>query len=260
MTVTLMGVRLDDLSEKEVVGHIVSRAERGDGGRMVNINVDVLRLIVTDPEVRRLMAGAELSLADGMPILWASRVQGTPIGHRVPTSEAIWPICGAAASSGIGVFLLGAPPGTAQRAGDVIAARYPSLMFGHHSPPVGFEDSDEAMTEIYQVIEAAGPRIVFCALGTPKAERLMDVLSRRFPAIWFITAGGTFSMIAGDTPKAPAWMSKNGLEWLHRLRLEPKRLFERYIVHDLPFTVRLFLSSARVRASQAAQARRPRES
>ena len=88
----------------------------------------------------------------------------------------------------------------------------------------------------------------------------MDVLSRRFPAIWFITAGGTFSMIAGDTPKAPAWMSKNGLEWLHRLRLEPKRLFERYIVHDLPFTVRLFLSSARVRASQAAQARRPRES
>jgi N-acetylglucosaminyldiphosphoundecaprenol N-acetyl-beta-D-mannosaminyltransferase len=116
------------------------------------------------------------------------------------------------------------------------------------------------MTDIYQAIEVAGPRIVFCALGTPKAERLMEVLRHRFPAIWFITAGGTFSMIAGDTPKAPVWMSKNGLEWLHRLRLEPHRLFERYIVHDLPFTVRLFSTAAMARASHAGPARRPRRS
>src|SRR5262249_757978 len=93
-------------------------------------------------------------------------------------------------------------------------------------------------------LDGAGPGIVFCGFGFPKQEHLMEVLSARYPATWFIGSGGTFSMIAGDTPKAPPWMRKNGLEWVHRLRLEPRRLFERYIVHDIPFAVRLLATSA----------------
>jgi len=249
VTVTVMGVQLVNLSQQEAVDHIVSCASRGEGGRMVNINVDVLRLMVADPAVRQVIGEAELVLADGMPIMWASRLQGTPLKQRVAASEAIWPLCSEAASRRMAVFLLGAPPGTARRAGEVLAARYPGLVFGHHSPPFGFEHSDEAMSEIYKAIEEAGPKIVFCALGTPKAERLMEALSARFPALWFVTSGGTLSMVAGDTPKAPLWMSRSGLEWLHRLRLEPRRLFERYIVHDLPFVFRLLASSARARCS-----------
>jgi N-acetylglucosaminyldiphosphoundecaprenol N-acetyl-beta-D-mannosaminyltransferase len=226
---------------------------------MVNINVDNLRLTVADPAVRRLVADAHLVLADGMPIMWASRLQGTALKQRVAASEAIWPLCSEAAKKGMGIFLLGAPPGTARRAGEVLAARYPGLVFGHHSPPFGFEHNDEETSEIFQVIETAGSKIVFCAFGFPKAERFMEVLSGRFPSLWLVTCGGTLSMIAGDTPKAPVWMSRYGLEWLHRLRLEPRRLFDRYIVHDLPFTARLFLSSAMERA-RAARARRPRRS
>ncbi len=217
---------------------------------MVNINVDVLRLMVTDPAVLQVIAGADLVLADGVPIMWASRIQGTPLEQRVAASELIWPLCSEAASTGMGVFLLGAPPGTARRAGEVLAARYPGLVFADHCPPFGFEHSDGAVSEIFQAIEAARSKIVFCALGTPKAERFMEVLSGRFPSLWFVTAGGTLSMVAGDTPKAPVWMSRIGLEWLHRLRLEPRRLFERYIVHDLPFVFRLLASSARARFSQ----------
>lgn len=247
--VTLMGVHLDNLSQQESVDHIVSSASRGEGGRMVNVNVDVLRLVVADPAVRQLMADADLVLADGMPIMWAGRLQGTPLKQRVAASEAIWPLCSEAATRGMSVFLLGAPPGTARRAGEVLAARYPGLVFSHHSPPLGFEHSDEAMADIYQAIEAASPKIVFCALGTPKAERLMQVLSGRFPAMWFVTSGGTLSMVAGDTPQAPVWMRRSGLEWLHRLRLEPRRLLGRYIVHDLPFGFRLLASSAKARFS-----------
>src|ERR1700691_6337099 len=108
--VTIMGVRLDNLAEKEVVEHIVSCAERGEGGRMLNINVDNLRLTVADPAVRRLIADAHLVLADGMPIMWAARLQRTPLKQRVAASEAIWPLCSEAAKKGMGIFLLGAPP------------------------------------------------------------------------------------------------------------------------------------------------------
>jgi N-acetylglucosaminyldiphosphoundecaprenol N-acetyl-beta-D-mannosaminyltransferase len=245
-----MGVQLDNLSQREAVDHIMSCASRGEGGRMVNINVDVLRLMVADPAVRQVIAEADLVLADGVPIMWASRIQGAPLKQRVAASDAIWPLCSEAASRGMGVFLLGAPPGTARRAGEVLAARYPGLVFADYCPPFGFEHKDEATAEIFQAIEAAGAKIVFCALGTPKAERFMEVLSRRFPSLWFVTSGGTLSMVAGDTPKAPVWMARIGLEWLHRLRLEPRRLFERYIVHDLPFVFRLLASSARARFSQ----------
>jgi N-acetylglucosaminyldiphosphoundecaprenol N-acetyl-beta-D-mannosaminyltransferase len=75
----------------------------------------------------------------------------------------------------------------------------------------------------------------------------MDKLRDRFPEKWFFAAGGTFSMIAGEAPQAPAWMRKVGLEWAHRLRLEPRRLFVRYIVHDLPFCLRLMATSAAAR-------------
>jgi N-acetylglucosaminyldiphosphoundecaprenol N-acetyl-beta-D-mannosaminyltransferase len=240
IAVTLMGVRLDNLTEQGLVDHIVSSAALGAGGWMVNPNVDVLRQIVLDPTLRQLVADADLVVADGMPLLWAARLQGSPLRARVPVSEAVGALCAAAATSNVGVFLLGGPEGVAERAGKVLTDQCPGLVAAHLCPPFGFEDSEAAMAEIDQALASAAPGIVFCAFGFPKQERLM----KRFPGTWFIGSGGTFSMVAGDTPKAPVWMSRSGLEWLHRLRLEPRRLFERYIVRDLPFTLRLLGSSA----------------
>jgi N-acetylglucosaminyldiphosphoundecaprenol N-acetyl-beta-D-mannosaminyltransferase len=252
--VTLLGVRLDNFSQQELVDHIVASASRGTGGWMVNPNVDVLRQIVGDPALRELVAGADLAIADGMPLVWASRLQGTPLRERIPASEAVGPLCVAAAAHKLGVFLLGGPPGIAERAGEVLAEQSPGLAVGHLCPPFGFEKDAAAMAEIDQALAVAAPGIVFCAFGFPKQERLMQGLRQRFPAMWFIGSGGTFSMVAGDTPKAPVWMRKSGLEWVHRLRLEPRRLFERYIVHDVPFALRLLGSSGWARLSSA---RRP---
>lgn len=72
----------------------------------------------------------------------------------------------------------------------------------------------------------------------------MALLHSRFPSCWLIGAGGTFTIIAGETPKAPEWMRRSGLEWAHRLRLEPARLWHRYVVDDAPFALRLLGSSA----------------
>ena len=249
--ITLMSVRLDNLSEEEAAEHVVSAAQRGEGGRLVNPNVDVMRQVTTDRSLDPLLERADLVLPDGMPLLWAARLQGSPLKERVPVSEAISTFCGKASQRGVAVFLLGGSPGTAERAAKVLKDRCPGLKVRYSCPPFGFEHDQEEMDRIFKTLEEATPGIVFCAFGFPKQERLMEVLSDRFPATWFVGSGGTFSMIAGDMPKAPAWMRDNGLEWLHRLRLEPRRLFERYIVHDLPFACRMLAASAVSRVNHA---------
>jgi N-acetylglucosaminyldiphosphoundecaprenol N-acetyl-beta-D-mannosaminyltransferase len=193
------------------------------------------------------MAGADLVLADGMPMLWAGRVQGTPVHARVPTSEAIYALSAMAASRGVGVFFLGGNPGTAEATAAVMMARYPGLVTAHACPPLGFEKDAVTMDELMATLEKSRSGIVFCAFGCPKQEHLMDRLRHRFPDMWFFAAGGTFSMVAGEAPQAPAWTRRLGLEWAHRLRLEPRRLFVRYIVHDVPFCLRLLAASAQAR-------------
>ena len=238
-TVDIMGLALQDMTEQELVDHIVSGAAAGRGGWMVNPNVDVMRQVVADAEVRALAEEADLAVADGMPLLWAAAIQGTPLRETVPVSDAIWPLCEEAARRSVPVLLLGGAPGSGERAAKVLAERYPGLAVSHHSPPFGFERDPAAMAAVRQALHDARPGLVFCAFGFPKQERLTAQLRHELPGAWFIGSGGTFSMVAQDTPKAPPWLRRLGLEWVHRLRLEPKRLFRRYIVHDLPFALRL---------------------
>ncbi|HUB70356.1 MAG TPA: WecB/TagA/CpsF family glycosyltransferase [Acidimicrobiales bacterium] len=235
--VKLLGVRFDNLSQAEVVGHIVSSAARGEGGWMANPNVDHLRQIAADNRLRELVAGADLVVADGMPVIWASRLAGTPLNERAPASELVLGVCRAAADAGIGVFLLGGPPEAGEKAASILAAKFPGLRVSHMSPPFGFERDSEQMEHVIGALSDKAPQVVFCAFGFPKQERLMQQLLATFPNLWFIACGGTFSIVAGETPKAPEWMSKAGLEWAHRLRLEPGRLWKRYLVHDLPFAI-----------------------
>lgn len=241
--VTIMGVALDSISEDQLVEHVVGKAAAGTGGLLINPNVDVMRQIVADPSLQDLAAAADLVVADGMPVMWAARLKGSRLRQRLPMSEGIYPICAEAARRGVRVFLLGGVPGTAARAAEVLSARYPGLVAGHFCPPMGFEKDPVAMEEVRAALRAADPGVVFCALGFPKQDKVGSTLSGDFPRAWFIGCGGTFSMVAGDTPKAPRWMSRHGLEWVHRLRLEPARLFERYIVHDIPFALRLLATS-----------------
>ena len=251
-TVNLMGLLLHDLTERELVDHVVHAATSGRGGWMVNPNVDVLRQVVADRSVRALVEGCDLVVADGMPLLWAAAVRGTPLRQTVPVSDAIWPLCEEAARRSVPVFLLGGAPGSAEAAASVLADRYPGLVVSHMSPPVGFDRDPAAMDAVRRGLREARPGLVFCAFGFPKQERLTTQLRSELPGAWFIGSGGTFSMVAGDTPKAPPWVRRLGLEWAHRLRLEPRRLFHRYVVDDVPFALRLLTWAVVARARSSA--------
>jgi N-acetylglucosaminyldiphosphoundecaprenol N-acetyl-beta-D-mannosaminyltransferase len=255
---TLMGLQIDRLTKDEAIERILAACEQGEGGSVVTPNVDILRQVQEDEGTRHVVEKATLRLADGAPLVWASQLQREALPERIPGASFIWWLSAAAARAGLPIFLLGAAPGVAAKAGQKLEADIPGLLVaGAHCPPLGFEHSREAMGAIIDSISAANPRIVFCGLGCPKQERLMARLAEIFPHIWFLASGGSLDFIAGVTTRAPDWMQNAGLEWLHRLTHEPKRLFRRYVVDDVPFALRLLARSATVRWRLQDPGRRP---
>jgi N-acetylglucosaminyldiphosphoundecaprenol N-acetyl-beta-D-mannosaminyltransferase len=244
----LMGLLIDRLTKEEAIEQILTASARGEGGWVMTPNVDILRQVKRDEGLRQVVGKATLRLADGAPLVWASRMQREALPERIPGASFIWWLSEAAARAGAPIFLLGAAPGVAIKAGQALQADISGLLVaGAHCPPLGFEHSTEATAAIIDSIGAANPRIVFCGLGCPKQERLMACLTEIFPHIWFLASGGSLDFIAGVTTRAPEWMQKAGLEWLHRLTHEPKRLFKRYVLDDMPFALRLLARSSRER-------------
>jgi len=238
-------VRFDNLTEGDAVRRIMAGVTAEVGGTVVTPNVDILRTLTRRADLRELVRSATLVLADGIPLLWAARLGGKPLVARVAGSSLIYSVSAAAAREGASIFLLGGAPGIAALAGESLQARFPGLQVaGSNCPPLGFDRDPAALATLQAELEAAQPDIVFCGLGFPKQELLAGSLRDALPGAWFIGCGAALAFAAGQVRRAPRWMQRSGLEWVHRLVLEPRRLFRRYIVHDLPFAILLLARCA----------------
>ena len=244
-SIFLNGVKLHAVTESQVIKHVLDELDQSHGGVVVTPNLDHLRRYCRDLSFGALIAEADLIVADGMPLVWASRLQRTPLPERVPGSTLITSLSVSAGARGRSVFLLGGDPGTAEGAARVLAQRYPAIKIaGTHFPPFGFEKSQKEMGTIIQKLSEARPDIVYVALGSPKQEKLIARLRPILPGAWWIGVGNSFSFLAGHVRRAPMWMQGVGLEWLHRLGQEPRRLFKRYLVVGVPFAATLLGKSA----------------
>lgn len=238
--VRLCGVRLDAVTMAEAVRRIVASLEAGVGGQVVTPNLDILRQTRRDAWLREVVNGADLALADGMPLVWASRLRGTPLPERVAGSTLVLELARACAVGGHRLFLLGGDPGAAEAAAARLVERFPGLVVaGTHCPPMGFERDPVQMQVIRDRLAAADAAVVYVALGCPKQERLIEAVRGVCPRAWWLGVGISLSFIAGDVKRAPRWMQRMGLEWVHRLVQEPRRLFRRYLVDGVPFGVYL---------------------
>jgi len=235
----------DAVTEDEVVTRVFTALGRGDGGWISTPNVDVLRRSAADSEVRRLIGSADIVVADGAPVVWAARIGGRPLPERVAGSALLWSLSAAAASSGRGIYLLGGQPGVADRAAAQLSRRTPALrVTGTFAPPWGFESEPDQVDAIRERLVGAGPAVVFVGLGCPKQERLIAALAPSLPHAWWIGCGAALAFAAGELRRAPHWMQAGGLEWLHRMVAEPRRLVRRYLVDDAPYALRLLADSA----------------
>lgn len=239
--IDLWGARLNWVTERQCVNVVVHEIARGRGGTVFTMNLEHLRRLKRDRTYFGQYREATIVTADGMPLVWASRLQGTPLPERVTGSSLIWTLTAAAARNQRSVYFLGGNPGAAQKAAKVLSDRFPGLrVAGVSNGPSDFQDRADELTAIRTQLADANPDIVYVALGCPKEEQLIAGLRDTLPACWFLGVGISFSFVSGDIPRAPLWMQRSGLEWLHRLAHEPKRLFRRYVVHGLPFVGLLF--------------------
>lgn len=242
--VTLMGLPLDALTLEQAVEHLMAEWWCGRGGYVMTPNLDNLHALHRDRDLMERARAADVRVPDGMPLLWASRLQGRPLPGRVAGSDLIFSLAEALGRSRGRLYLLGGEPGTAERAAVALAERSPGLQIaGTYCPPHGYERDPDELARMRAHVTAAAPDFVYVGLPFPKASRLIPELRRDLPGTWFLGVGISFSFVCGDIQRAPRWMQRTGLEWLHRLLQEPRRLARRYLLEGGPFALRLFWTS-----------------
>ncbi len=200
---------------------------------VVTPNVQHVVMLEHHEGLRRAYQDAALVLADGMPVILASKILGRGLPQRVAGSDMIPELFASASKyGGMRVYLLGAEPGVALRAAENIMTRWPAVkIVGTYSPPFGFEKDAAENQAILQRIATCQPDVVVVGLGAPKQELWVHAHRPELRASVALCAGATIDFLAGHKNRAPRWMQKSGLEWVHRVATEPRRLLGRYM-HD----------------------------
>jgi len=234
--IELLGMPFDVVTFDRTLDLLMELSHGAKPAYVVTANVDHVVRFVREPAVREFYAGADLVVADGMPVIWASRFLGTPLPHRVAGSDLTPALCARAAEEGRSLFFLGGAPGAADAAAEVLRRRHPTLnIVGTFCPDYGFEKDERKLAQTVQVVREAKPDILLVGLGSPKQENWIVAHKEACGAKLSIGVGVTFSFIAGRVKRAPRWMQRLGLEWFHRLMQEPGRLWRRYLIEDTAF-------------------------
>lgn len=230
--ISLFGFQLDAIGLSDAVEQIYQWvATRTRRCRfVVTPNVDHAVLFQECAALRSAYANASLVLADGMPVVAAARMLGHAIPGRVAGSDLAPALFSAAGRhGGLRAFLLGAAPGVGERAAQNIERQWPGVqVVGTYSPPLGFEKCQRENDVILQKIAAVRPDVLLVGLGAPKQELWVNAHREEIDAAVTLCVGATIDFLAGEKKRAPLWMRRGGLEWLHRVVTEPRRLLRRY--------------------------------
>lgn len=227
-------IHADCLTFNEALNAIELLIEAGEGGFVVTPNVDHVVLAEHDERLRDAYADAALSLADGMPLIWMSRILGSPLPEKISGSDLVVPLIRRAATLKKSVYFLGSAPGVGEEAGRRLRQDIESLnIVGIDSPPFGFDQDETEEQRTMQKVVDAKPDVVLFALGCPKQELLMHKWHKKLAPSILLGIGASLDFLAGHVKRSPKWMSKMGLEWVYRLSQDPQRLAKRYLGRDL---------------------------
>lgn len=222
-----------DLDHTTAVALLLREASRdGECRTIFTANLNHLVRIQKEAEFADAYRSCHAVFADGMPLVWISRLSGNPLPERVTGIDLFAGLCRGAAEEGLSCFLLGSHDDVVQDAASALQQKYPGLhICGSHSGY--FTDSESVL----RTIDAAAPAILFVAMGSPRQELWMAQHASRLNCRIALAIGGSLDVEAGRLQRAPVWMRRSGLEWFWRLSQEPRRLWRRYLMdalHVLP--------------------------
>ena len=227
--IKLLNTHIDNVTMKEAVLIIEKLIKKSDCAYVVTPNLDHIVIMETDQEFAEIYDNADLVVTDGKPLIWISKLLGTPIKEKISGSDLFPQICEMCAQKNYSIFILGAAEGVADRAASNLVKRYAGLkIIGTYSPPIGFEKNDAELSKINEIIVRAKPDVLAVSLGSPKGEKFVYKHLKEYGVPLGISIGATIDFEAGNVRRAPKWMANHGLEWLFRITQDPKRLIKRY--------------------------------
>jgi exopolysaccharide biosynthesis WecB/TagA/CpsF family protein len=239
--VSILGMQIDRLDMDGVSERMDAFVRSGKPHQAVTVNLDFLSIGTRRHDFRDVVNNADLAVPDGVPVLWAARYLGGSLPERITGPDLIHLAHRHSQRHGSSLFFLGAAPGYAAKAATRLKAEYGEFnLAGVYSPPFGPLDGAEDV-KIRRMIRDARPDFLFVAFGCPKQDLwIRDHADLGVPLSAGI--GGSFEFLSGAIKRAPAWAQSRGLEWMFRLKNEPRRLAKRYLVDDVQVVGKLLLS------------------
>jgi N-acetylglucosaminyldiphosphoundecaprenol N-acetyl-beta-D-mannosaminyltransferase len=237
--IRLLGMRIDRVTMDQALGLVEQYIASRRPHHIVTADASMVVTYNEDPEFAKIVDASDLITPDGAGILWASKHIGTPVRSKVSGVDLAARCCALSAQNNWRIFFFGAAPGVAEEAAARMMARYPGCQI------VGFRDGffkPEDEPQIVEQIRSLETDILLVALGIPKQEKFIARHRDALGVSVLIGVGGTLDVFSGSVRRAPVWMQKAGLEWLHRLAANPKKISK---VALLPRFVRMVLSGNR---------------
>ena len=231
---SILGVNVVASSYDEVTEQTIAWAQQRESRMLVFANVHVIMEAFDDPAYRNCLSQADMVNPDGVPLVWALKLMGIKNASRVYGPDCTVAMLKKAADNNIAVGFYGGSPEVLETLLSVVRHDYPMLKITFAMSPPFRKLTDEEDAAIVQQIAESDTRILFVGLGCPKQVKWIMEHAGRIPAVMY-GVGAAFDFIAGTKLQAPRWMMRNGLEWVFRFCVEPRRLARRYIKHNPRF-------------------------
>ena len=234
-----MGVPVDAITMNDTIQQIHQSIEKGEKIQHMAINTMIILRMVEDPEFMHTLSNCEIINADGIGIIWASKLLGNPLPERVTGIDLMESLIELCASQGFKPYFLGAQEEVVQQTVAHYRQQFPALEIAGYRNGY-FKDEDEQ--QIAEDIRDSGADMLFVAISSPKKEIFLGRWRQTMNIHYCMGVGGSFDVVAGKFARAPEWVQQMGLEWAYRWKQEPRRMFRRNAV-DMPKFVAMVLAN-----------------
>lgn len=223
--INLMGCPIDCLDMEQTMARIEHHVRERKPCQHVVVNVAKFVEMRKDPLLRKIITECDIINADGMPVVWASKILGQPLPERVAGVDLFQHLVRLCAEKGYRPFFFGAREWVVQKVVSEFSERHPGLKIA------GYRNgyfSEEKEPEIAEMIRNSSAHMLFVGFSSPMKEKFLEKWMPMMQVPFCMGVGGSFDVVAGKTKRAPMWMQKKGLEWLFRIYQEPRRMWKRY--------------------------------
>jgi N-acetylglucosaminyldiphosphoundecaprenol N-acetyl-beta-D-mannosaminyltransferase len=238
--VDILGIHVNPITINELHSEIGQRIEKKCKSLILNVNVHCMNLAEHNDWLKDFLNSAEIVFCDGAGVMLGAQILGHKIPERITYADWCWKLSEFANKNNYSLFLLGAKPGIATEAEKKLYAKFPNIVIaGTHNGYFDKSFNSRENQQVIQKINSVKPNILIVAFGMPIQERWLMENWPQIDANIALTGGAVFDYLSGRLRRAPRWMTENGLEWLGRLVIEPRRLWRRYLLGNPIFLLRI---------------------